>query len=239
MTPVTKRRLIIVLLVLSACLALTPTALSALGKWLVVADPLEVAQAVVVLGGHLPFRAMEAANIYKRGYAHEVWLTQGGLFAEDIALARLGIPKPPESSYSRQVLERLGVPTEAIRLLDGRNLNTADEVRTVARELKAHGADRVIIITSKYHARRVKVIWHELVGNHPEAIVRYTQDDPFQAARWWRNTADAMAVSRECFGLLNAWARFPVKSERWWISEHYSINQTVPYHVYDFMSVHC
>ena len=94
-------------------------------------------------------------------------------------------------------------------------MNTAEEVRTVARELKARGAERVILITSKFHARRVKVIWQALLGNYPEAIVRYTPDDPFEADRWWSNTADAMAVSREWFGLLNAWAGFPVKSERW------------------------
>jgi uncharacterized SAM-binding protein YcdF (DUF218 family) len=210
-----KGRTLAATVFLALSLAMAPLALSALGRWLVVADPPQTAQAVVVFGGHLPFRATEAASIYHKGFAREVWLTQGGVFVEDLALQRLGIEKPPEYFYSRQVLERLGVPDASIRLLEGRNVNTAEEVRTVARELKARGGERVILITSKYHARRVKMIWHALVGNHPEAIVRYTPDDPFQPGRWWHNTADAMAVSREWFGLLNAWAGFPVKSERW------------------------
>jgi uncharacterized SAM-binding protein YcdF (DUF218 family) len=107
------------------------------------------------------------------------------------------------------------VPPDVIRELPGRNVNTADEVRTVARQLKAVGADRVILITSRFHTRRVKAIWRRLVGPRPEAIVRYTPDDPFDAERWWSNTEDAMAVSREWFGLLNVWAGFPVSSERW------------------------
>jgi uncharacterized SAM-binding protein YcdF (DUF218 family) len=185
------------------------------GSWLVVADALQPARAVVVFGGHVPFRAMEAAAIYKQGWAREIWLTQSGVYGEDLALERLGIERPPEHVYSRLVLERLGVRSDAIHLLAERNRNTADEVRAVARELKADGGTRVILITSKYHARRVKVIWHTLVGSRPEAIVRYAAEDPFEPNRWWRNTADAMSVSREWFGLLNAWAGFPVKSERW------------------------
>ena len=212
-----RRRLVAAVLALVILVALSPLALSAVGKWLVVADPLEPvhvdpARAVVVFGGGVPFRAMEAAAIYRQGLAHEVWLTQGGIFIEDLTLQRLGIDRPPEHSYSRQVLERLGVPPEAIRVLDGHNLNTADEVRTVAR---ASGSDRVILITSKYHTRRVKVLWRALSGARGKAMVRYSEDDPFDPARWWRNTADAMSVSRELFGLVNAWAGFPVKSERW------------------------
>src|SRR5439155_22605989 len=117
--------------------------------------------------------------------------------------------------YSRRVLLAQGVPSEAIRVLGEHNSNTADEVRAVARELNAAGGGRVILVTSKYHTRRVKVLWHAIAGGDPDAIVRYTSDDPFEPARWWRNTADALSVSREWFGLLNAWAGFPVTSERW------------------------
>jgi uncharacterized SAM-binding protein YcdF (DUF218 family) len=185
------------------------------GRLLVLEDPLQPARAVVVFGGRVPFRAIEAARVYKLGWVHEVWLTQGGLCPEDAALAELEIEPTPEYVYSRMVLERLGVPGAAIRVLPERNVNTAEEVRTVARGLDRLGGDRVILVTSNYHTRRVKVLWRKLVGQHPEAIVRYTPDDGFEAGRWWRDSADAMAVAREWFGLLNAWLGFPVKSEHW------------------------
>jgi uncharacterized SAM-binding protein YcdF (DUF218 family) len=184
------------------------------GTWLIVEDALQPARSVVVLGGHVPFRAAEAAAVYHQGWAHDVWLTQGGVYADDVALVKLGIERSPEHVYSRQVLERLGVPSGAIRLLPGANQNTADEMRTIARELKASGGDRVIIITSSYHTRRVRMLWRVLAGKNAEAIVRYGPDDPFDSAQWWRRTGDAMAVSREWFGLLNAWAGFPMKSAR-------------------------
>jgi uncharacterized SAM-binding protein YcdF (DUF218 family) len=210
-----RRRLLVGLLLAATVLTAVPSVLTISGTWLVVQDPLQPARSVVVFGGQVPFRAMEAAALYNQGWTREVWLTQGGIFAEDIALERMQIDRPPEHVYSQRVLERLGVPREAIRLLPERNVNTADEVRAVARELKATGGDRVILVTSKYHTRRVKIIWRALTGRGLQAIVRYTPNDPFQPRRWWRNTADALSVSREWFGLFNVWTGFPVSSERW------------------------
>jgi hypothetical protein len=54
---------------------LLPWGASAIGQWLMVADPLEPAKAIVVLSGRVPFRALEAASIYREGLAPEVWLT--------------------------------------------------------------------------------------------------------------------------------------------------------------------
>jgi uncharacterized SAM-binding protein YcdF (DUF218 family) len=210
-----RRRLLVGILLAATVLAAAPVALTIAGTWLVVEDPLQPVRSVVVLGGHAPFRAMEGAALYNQGWAREVWLTQSGVYPEDIALERMKIDRPPEHEYSRQVLERLGVPGNAIRVLTGRTMNTVDEVRAVARELKAEGGGRVILVTSKYHTRRAKVVWRALAGPFDQAIVRFASDDPFEPRRWWRNSADASSVSHEWLGLLNAWAGFPVRTERW------------------------
>src|SRR5436190_3897544 len=193
-------------------LTLSPVALRILGSSLIVADPLQPARSIVVLGGQMPFRSMEAAAIYRQGWAREVWLTQGGVSEEDVALKKLRIDRTPEYEYSRRVLERLGVPAAAVRVLPGNNQNTADEMRTIDRELKASGSNRVIIISSKYHTRRIRVLWRVLAHRDAHAIVRYTPDDPYDPAHWWRNTTDAKTVTHEWFGLLNAWTGFPLKS---------------------------
>jgi uncharacterized SAM-binding protein YcdF (DUF218 family) len=189
-------------------------AFRAAGNWLVTADRLQPARAIVVLGGQVPLRAIEAAAVYKQGWAPEVWLTRGAFSDEESAFEELGIERPSEDVYSHRVLERLGVPPAAIRTLPDRNETTADEVRAVAGRLQAEGGVRVIIVTSKSHTRRVKVLWRKLVGNRPEALVRYAAADPFDAPHWWRNSTDAQSVTREWFGMLNAWAGFPVGSTR-------------------------
>lgn len=188
--------------------------MSGLAHWLVVSDPLERAQAIVVLGGHVPFRAMEAASLYRQGWAREVWVTRATSVAEEEALARLGVQVVWPDAHERDVLQRLGVPPGAIRLLGEGVENTAQEVRVIARELERIGGDRVILVTSKPHSRRVRATWQAIVGDSPHAIVRHATEDPYDPSRWWRNTRDALAVSREIFGLMNVWAGFPVQPDR-------------------------
>jgi uncharacterized SAM-binding protein YcdF (DUF218 family) len=194
--------------------ALVSLCLNRLGYWLVVADPLEPARAIVVLSGRVPFRAMEAASIYRQKWAPEVWLTKEVRAAEDVALENLGVHVVPKEAYNREVLKRLGVPVSSIRILEDGVWNTVDETRLVAGELRANGADRVILVTSKTHSRRVRATWSEIIGASPRAVVRYASEEPNNPEHWWRNTRDALEVSREAFGLLNVWAGFPIQPDR-------------------------
>jgi uncharacterized SAM-binding protein YcdF (DUF218 family) len=209
-----SRRVLVLLLALALAGVLVPLGAGRLGQWLLVADALEGARAIVVLSGRLPFRAMEAAAIYRAGWATEVWLTKEARTPEERALDRLGVPVVRGEALNREVLERLGVPSRAIRLLDDGVRNTVDEVRLIAHELGANRADRVILVTSKTHSRRVRATWSAMVGPSPHAIVRYASEEPFESGQWWRHTRDALDVSREVFGLMNVWAGFPVQPDR-------------------------
>ena len=208
------RRALIPVVLMAALAVLLPWGAGELGQWLVVADPLEPARAIVVLSGRPPFRAMEAASLYREGLAPEVWLTNEVRAAEELALDRLGVPVVRGEAYNRGALVRLGVKPEAIRLLGAGIWNTVDEVRVIAAELRLDAGDRVIIVTSKAHSRRVRATWAALVGASPKAIIRYAQEEPYDARGWWRNTRDALDVSREAFGLMNVWAGFPVRPDR-------------------------
>lgn len=208
------RRALVVLGVLGVIAALLPWGARGLGQWLVVVDPLEPARAIVVLSGRLPFRAMEAASLYRAGWAPEVWLTTEARTPEDAALARLGILVTRAEVYNREVLERLEVPARAIRVLNGDVWNTVDEMRLVSRELGAGGADRIILVTSKTHTRRVRATWGAVAGSSSRAIVRDASEEPFDTEHWWRHTRDALQVTWEVFGLMNAWAGFPLSPDR-------------------------
>jgi uncharacterized SAM-binding protein YcdF (DUF218 family) len=209
-------RLVLALAVVVALVGVTaPWAAKAVGGWLVVADGIEPARAVVVLSGRVPFRAMRAASIYKDGFAPEVWVSRPMPTPEELTMRRLGIPDmKTEEQRNRQVLERLGVPTSVIRVLDTGVLNTMEEVEVIARELRRTGGDRVIVVTSKPHTRRVKAIWHAMVGDAPRMMVQHPAEELFDPDHWWRNTGDALEVSREVFGLMNVWAGFPVRPDR-------------------------
>jgi uncharacterized SAM-binding protein YcdF (DUF218 family) len=179
-----------------------------LGRWLVVEDPLEKGQAIVVLSGRMPLRAMEAAKLYREGYAPKVWLTHST--EPGATLEAMGISYVGEDAYNLRVLMHEGVPANNIRVLDPAIINTADELAAVSTVLAEEQGGRVIIVTSKVHTRRVRILWNRLAAGRGRAIVRAASDDPFEPRRWWRTTGDALDVVREFLGILNAWAGMPL-----------------------------
>src|SRR5271155_73575 len=98
-----------------AILAVAAAVFFGLGRWLVVQDPLEKAQAIVVLSGRMPMRAVEAARIYGAGFATQGWLTRPEQPAAE--LQSMGLSYAGEEVYNARVLEHEGVPVNAIRVL--------------------------------------------------------------------------------------------------------------------------
>jgi len=178
------------------------------GRWLVIEDPLGKARAIVVLSGAMPLRAMEAAKLYREGYAPEIWLTHS---AEPAAtLGEMGIPFAGEDYYSARVLIHEGVPASAIRVLEPPVVNTADEIDAIATALAKEKDRTAILVTTKAHTRRVRMLWQRLGSERGTGIVRAAAEDPFDPRYWWRTTSDALDVVREVLGLTNAWAGLPL-----------------------------
>jgi hypothetical protein len=198
----------IALAVVAAALLAAVLFLLYVGRWLVDEDPLAKAQAIVVLSGRMPIRAIEAAKLYREGYASKVWLTHST--EPGATLASMGIPFYGEEYYDSLVLMHEGVPADAIRVLQPAILDTADELAAVSAAMAAGKDSTVIIVTSKVHTRRVRILWHRIAHGRRQAIIRAASDDPFEPRRWWRTTGDALDVVRECLGILNAWAGMPL-----------------------------
>jgi uncharacterized SAM-binding protein YcdF (DUF218 family) len=178
------------------------------GFWLVREDPLEKSQAIVVLSGGLPVRALAAAEIYRAGHAKEVWLTEP--LQPAAAMEELKLPYAGEQEYSRMVLVAKGVPPANIKVLKPKINNTADEMNAVAEMLGSQPGAHVIVVTSKAHTRRVRTIWNQVAKARGRIIVRAAPEDYFEPEHWWRTTNDALTVVREYLGLLNAWAGLPL-----------------------------
>lgn len=203
------RQALVVVGVLVLVVAAGTWAFRRVGTWLIVEDRLEPAQAIVVLSGRMPQRALEAAELYRQGYAAEVWVMQPSGPGEK--LEPMGIPFVGEEFYSQKVLLAKGVPADAIRVPEQTVQNTEDEVRVIAAEMGRVGGGKVIVVTSRAHTRRVKAIWRRVVGENPRAMVHGTPGDGFDAEHWWRSTYDALDVVREMLGLANVWAGFPLR----------------------------
>ncbi|MGH9739711.1 MAG: YdcF family protein [Candidatus Acidiferrales bacterium] len=196
----------VVILVL---IALAIFAFRGAGRWLIRENALRPADVIVVLSGAMPERAEEAARIFRLGYAHEVWLTHPANPARRLAV--MGIQYAGEEIYNREVLIHEGVPPADISVLPGTIVDTEQEIGEIAPEMQRDGMTTTIIVTSPPHTRRVGVLWRKLAPRNLHVIVRAAYEDPFDADHWWRDTRDALSVTREMLGLLNAWAGLPVR----------------------------
>jgi uncharacterized SAM-binding protein YcdF (DUF218 family) len=182
------------------------------GRWLIREDALEHADAILVLSGSMPYRAEEAAKIYQQRIAPEIWLTHPVSPSEE--LQSMGITYESDEDYDKAVFAHDGIPASAVRVLPDEIVNTEQELEEAHSEMVREEKSTIIIVTSLPHTRRVATIWRKLYGADSRAIVHGAPEDSFDADRWWENTHDALVVTRECLGLLNAWAGLPVPPKR-------------------------
>lgn len=111
------------------------------GNWLTCVDPLDQTDAIVVLGGQID-RAVEAARLYHEGYAPRIVVSS---FPEDC-------PRYVD------LLSICNVPVEAIAI-DPHSVRTHTHPRTIARLDGIDPSRRLLVVTSRYHTRRVRAVF--------------------------------------------------------------------------------
>ena len=187
--------------------------LRGIAGFLVVEDSLEPASVIVVLGGQVPFREMEAARLYRAGWAPRVVMVRPSRREQQQALQKLGVAVQEGWELSHEVLIRLGVPPSAILVSKEEADGTLEELQIVAQTLKPNGTP-VILVTSKYHGRRVRLTWHYVTRGESRGIVRLASQDPFEPDRWWWERYSSLSVVREYLGLLNYYSGFPIPGHK-------------------------
>jgi uncharacterized SAM-binding protein YcdF (DUF218 family) len=162
-------------------------ALRGLGSWLVVQDPLQKADAIFVLGGTRFERPLEAIELYKAGWAPRVGLMQQVSDYGEVYLAQQGIAYPREVDAQLEVMVRLGVPRSAITIFNEAN-STAEESETLYEAAAANHWSSVIIVTSKQHTRRARLVMKRRTAPLGiNVITRYSRFDQADTDRWWTN----------------------------------------------------
>ena len=158
------------------------------GSQLVHADPLEPADALVVLGGGLSDRLIEAADLYLADYAPLVVLTRPPEPSGVMALKRRGVKV--ESTMERQLryFREIGVPASAVTALSETVTSTDQEASLVARWAQNRDVQSLIIVTSRFHTGRSHFIFDRrfrdtgiTIRIHPSRFKRFDPES------WWRN----------------------------------------------------
>jgi uncharacterized SAM-binding protein YcdF (DUF218 family) len=186
---ITSRRVVYVAaLTLMACSAY---GCARLGPFLAREDPLVNADAIFLFAGSQAERPLEAVDLFKRGYAPLIVLTRPTEESAITLLAGRGIILPTRFSMSRDVLRKLDIPDQAIIVPDRVHDNTAQEAETLRQLAAARGWRRVILVSSKYHLRRVRMASRRaLRATNVDIVVRASRYDPAQPERWWQHRSD-------------------------------------------------
>ena len=205
MTPGARRRLaaaalLAAALVIAAVAAHRP-ALRLIGRALVVEDALAPADAVVVVAGGIPTREATAAGLYRRGWAPVLVLSNNFTPDRVHELIALGARRLDYQGESRLVLEKHGVPPDAIVALSVAVKITEAELRLVAEAARTRGWRRVILVTSPQHSRRVKLVWTQEAAGSIEGLIALVKEDVFPGDGWWQKRRQAEAVLHEYLGL--------------------------------------
>jgi uncharacterized SAM-binding protein YcdF (DUF218 family) len=168
------------------------------GRFLVREDPLEKADAVFVLAGSRVERWLEAYDLHRERWSPRIMVSPGPVDAVEARLHAIGVKLPREGDLVRDALLQLGVADDVVRVLPGSVDNTAAEAVLLRRQLDGTGWQRVIVVTSKYHTRRVRFAFRrEFAGTPVRIIVRASRHDDSEPAWWWRHRADVRFVTSE------------------------------------------
>lgn len=195
--PGARSRRIAALIILLAA-AGTIWSVVGIGKFLAHEDPLTGADAIFVFAGTRIERPLEAADLFREGYAKRIVVTRATAEQATFDIEKLGIRVPTDFDLTKDVLLQLNVPEDALVAPERIHDNTGEEARTLRELAVAHRWRRVIVVTSKYHLRRVALACRRaLRGTGVEIVARGSRYDASTPERWWARRNDIRWVVSE------------------------------------------
>lgn len=173
--------------------------LRGLAEWWVVSDPLDRADAIVVLSGRLDVRPFAAAALYQRWMAPQVLFSRAAPGPIDALRLRL-LPQQKERPvrYLVSLLGRLGVPDEAMVEFGQGVSSTYDEARALIDWARSSGAKSLIIPTDKFTTRRIRWIFQRQLGPMGVRVMVQAVEPPeYKVDEWWRSTNGLIEFQNE------------------------------------------
>ena len=168
------------------------------GRYLVVDEPLQPADALVVLGGARVDRWLEAVDLYRDGKGKSILLSPGYLEDAEVQLRARGIRFPAATDLISDAMVQMGIPASAITAIPQGMDNTAEEASAAARIARERGWKSIIVVTSPYHTRRSLFAFErELKGTGITVQVRGSRYDDVDPDQWWKRRGDFRFVTWE------------------------------------------
>jgi uncharacterized SAM-binding protein YcdF (DUF218 family) len=180
--------------VLVVCLA-PDWALPPLARFLDVSQTPRPVDFVLVLNGDPEARPFAAGALVKVGLAGAVLLTQ----PRESASAESGLVLS-ELETNKKILRARGVAEEKIHVLPGDIDSTGDEARALAAFLRDNKQATVAVVTSAFHTRRARMVFHRLLGQDAARVsfIGIPSDGVDEESWWCTPQGCAVYVSEYC-----------------------------------------
>lgn len=172
--------------------------LRAMGEHLITEDPLAHADAILVLGGSAMDRGEEAARLYEQGISDRLVFT-GAPVPND--LRALGIDST-EAQCTRNIAVVEGVPFVQTTALDA-GTSTWEEAEALLTYAQGIGADTVVIVSNRFHLRRVRFVFKERFNNAGITVLLHgAPSSTFRERNWWTSEEGLIMLNNEYVKLL-------------------------------------
>jgi uncharacterized SAM-binding protein YcdF (DUF218 family) len=171
----------VVLLVISLFLGLYLSRhlwLPPIGAFLIVADPLAPADAILPLAGELE-RVSYAATLY-------------GEYAPRLLLTNMALPPNQATNYALQAKEEVmqfPIPEEAVMVVPGSATTTYEEAVNILSLMQQEGWTSLIVVTAPWHTRRSRIIFRDVFhGMGIGVSVQPVRGTWYHPNFWWKTS---------------------------------------------------
>jgi uncharacterized SAM-binding protein YcdF (DUF218 family) len=155
------------------------------------ADPLTPADAIVVLGGGMGDRNVEAADLFAEGYGPTIVLTRPPEHPVRAALQVRGLRAPADIEIRLDNLAALGVPRTDVTVLQRNVESTREEASLVAEWAEARDIARLIVVTSAFHTSRTRYVFEQAFRDlDTEVLIRPSRVSTFDPSTWWQSRTE-------------------------------------------------
>lgn len=176
------------------------------GHWLIKEDEPLNADAIIVLIGSVPDRALEAADLYRKGFSDKIIMVRSDAFSYKM-LEEHDVFLQTNTVQTYLAIAGLGVPEDNIIILPGDATDTGDEALTIREYLRSHtDLDSLLLVTSPSHTRRAYMIFKQAFKNYPENIKFFvvpSKYSRFRPEKWWTRKNDIQIVLLEYMKFIN------------------------------------
>jgi uncharacterized SAM-binding protein YcdF (DUF218 family) len=166
------------------------------GQSLVVEDPLEKSDAIIILSDDNFYadRATRAAELFRQKLAPVV-VASGIRLRPNAGIAEL---------MTHDLIER-GVPRENILPFPQDADNTREEAQVLQKLVREKNWKSVIVVTSNYHTRRANYIFGKIFANSVTVRMAAARDADYDPQHWWEHRKSVKHYFHEIVGGVVSW----------------------------------